>query len=299
VAEPCVIDLVDLHKDYDGHAALNGASLQVPRGSIFGFLGRNGSGKTTTIKILLGMVRPTRGSATVFGLPTDEPGPSVAIRQRIGFVSEDKDLVEAMTVEELLSFTRAFYPRWRRDLADRYLRQFNLPPTRQTKALSKGMRTKLALLLAFARGADLLLLDEPTSGLDPAASEEVLQAIVGHVASEDMTVFFSSHQLAEVEQIADRIGILDRGQTVLSGALDDLQSAYRRVQLVFAGDAPAVQLRSPGIRRIQRRGRVITILAASGADAIVEEARALQPTAVDVQPITLKDIFLDSVSAED
>src|SRR6185369_16731908 len=113
--------------------------------------------------------------------------------------------------------TAPFFPRWRADLEQRYLRRFELPAPRRVKALSRGMRTKLALLLALCRGAELLVLDEPTSGLDPAMTEEVLQALVAHVASEQLTVFFSSHQIAEVDQIADHVAILDRGQAVVTG----------------------------------------------------------------------------------
>ncbi len=169
------------------------------------------------------MARPTSGEARVFGLPADVQDASVEIRRRTGFVSDDKDLYDYMTVAEMIRFTAPFFPRWRRDLEERYLRKFELPLDRKVKALSRGMRTKLALLLALCRGAELLILDEPTSGLDPAMTEEVLQALVAHVAGEEMTVFFSSHQIAEVEQIADRVAIIDRGRAVVTGALDDLQ----------------------------------------------------------------------------
>ena len=217
MADPFVIETADLRKHYDGVEALRGLSLQVPAGSIYGFLGRNGAGKTTTIKVLLGMARPTSGHARVFGLAADAQDASVDIRRRTGFVSDDKDLYDYMTVEEMIRFTAAFFPRWRADLEQRYLRKFELPLDRKVKALSRGMRTKLALLLALCRGAELLILDEPTSGLDPAMTEEVLQALVAHVASEEMTVFFSSHQIAEVDQIADHVAIIDRGRAVVTG----------------------------------------------------------------------------------
>src|SRR5262249_10154680 len=160
---PPVIETVDLRKRYGPVDALAGLNLLVPRGSISGFLGRNGAGKTTTIKVLLGMARPTSGHGRVFGLASDAAAPSVEIRRRTGFVSEDKDLYDYMTVEEIVRYTAAFYPRWRADLEARYLRRFDLPPTRKIKALSRGMRTKLALLLALCRSAELLVLDEPTS----------------------------------------------------------------------------------------------------------------------------------------
>ena len=161
------------------------------------------------------------------------------------------------------------------------------------------MRTKLALLLALCRGAELLVLDEPTSGLDPAMTEEVLQALVSHVAREELTVFFSSHQIAEVDQIADRVAIVDRGRVVVAGSLDDLRERYCRIQLVFDGDAPETAFRSAGIERVRRKGRVLTLLSSAGSAAIVEESRALKPVSLDVVPLTLKEIFLETVVAEE
>jgi ABC-2 type transport system ATP-binding protein len=299
VSEPLVIDTADLRKRYDGVEALRGLDLQVPAGSICGFLGRNGAGKTTTLKVLLGMARPTGGAARVFGLPVVERDASVEIRRRTAFVSDEKDLYGYMTVAEMIRFTAAFFPRWRADLAERYLASFELPRERKVKALSRGTRTKLALLLALCRGADLLMLDEPTSGLDPAVTEEVLQALVRHVANDALTIFFSSHQIAEVEQIADRVAIIDRGRIVVSGALDDLRQNFRRIQLVFDGDAPDTSFRAPGVTRVARKGRVLTVFASGGADAVVEDARRFMPISIDVSPVSLKDIFLESIAVED
>ncbi len=299
MSNPFVIETADLRKSYDGVGALRGLTLQVPPGSIYGFLGKNGAGKTTTIKILLGMARPTSGRALVFGLPAEAEQASVEIRRRTGFVSEDKDLDDSMTVEEIIRFTRGFYPSWREDLERQYLQTFELPRDRRVKRLSRGTRTKLALLLALSRGAQLLILDEPTSGLDPAVTEEVLQALVAHVAREEMTVFFSSHHIAEVDQIADHVAIVDRGRAAVVGALEDLRENYRRVRLVFDGDAPDVSLRSPGVERVECEGRVMTVLSSVGAERVIEETRALGPRSVDVLPVTLKEIFLETASSED
>ena len=288
------IETVDLWKRYDGVDALRGLDLRVPTGSICGFLGRNGAGKTSAIKVLLGMARGTRGVARLLGAPAAD----AEVRRRVGFVSDEKDLYDFMTVDEIIAFTQPFFPKWRADLEQKYRHKFELPGRRDIKDLSRGMRTKLALLLALCRGADLLILDEPTSGLDPAMAEDVLQALIGHVASEEMTVFFSSHQIAEVDQIADHIAIVDRGRTVLAGALDDLRDSYQRVQLVFAGAAPDVQLRSPGVVRATRDGRVLTVLTRE-RDALIAETQSLSPASVDVSPVTLKEIFLESVRTED
>jgi ABC-2 type transport system ATP-binding protein len=296
---PEAVETVDLRKSYGDVEALRGLTLRVPAGSICGFLGRNGAGKTTTIKILLGMARATSGEARVLGLAANRPETSVEIRRRTGFVSEEKELYDYMTVEEMVRFTAAFYPRWRKDLEQRYLRSFALPAERKIKALSRGMRTKLALLLSLCRGAELLVLDEPTSGLDPAMVEEVLQALVSHVAGEEMTVFFSSHQIADVEQIADHVAIVDRGRAIVSASLDDLRASYRRIQLVFDREAPSPIFRANGIVRMKREGRMLTLLSSTAPDRLLDEVRALNPVSVDVVPVPLKEIFLETVVTED
>lgn len=294
-----VIETKDLRKTYGTTEAVRGLDLSVPRGAICGFLGRNGAGKTTTMKVLMGMARPDAGLARVFGLDASNQSNSVAIRARSAFVAEEKPLYDTMTVGEVIRFTASFFPGWQSDLEQKYARSFGLPRDRAVKALSRGMRTKLSLLLALCRGADLLVLDEPTSGLDPAAAEEVLQAIVGQVARAGATVFFSSHQIAEVEQIADEIAIIDRGRTVVSGSLEDVRQNFRRIQLVFAGDAPSHTFAAPGIARSQRDGRILTLVASGDIDHVLTEARALMPLSVDATPLTLKDIFLESVVTEE
>ena len=299
MADGFLIETTDLYKRYEGVEALRGLTLAVPAGSICGFLGRTGAGKTTTIKILLGMASPTSGRATVFGLPADSPSASVDIRRRTGFVGDDKGLYDAMTVRGMVRHTASFYPTWNRETEARYLRRFELPAERGIKDLSRGMRTKLALVLALCRGADLLVLDEPTTGLDPAATEDVLQALVGHAAEHGATVFFSSHQLGDVEQIADHVIIIDRGRTAVTGSLDDLKQVYRRIQLVFDGEAPAYTFQTKGVERVKRSGRVMTVLSSAGIDGVLGEARALNPVSTDSTPVTLKDIFLDTVAAED
>src|SRR5271170_5728301 len=229
-----IIETNQLHKSFHNQPALRGLDLRVPVGSIFGFLGRNGAGKTTTIKALMGLLRADSGAARVFGIPVTDADSSIEVRRRIGFVTEDKELYPYMTVEQIIRFTRPFFPKWRDDLESHYSRMFELPPKRKVSDLSKGMRSKLMLLLAISRGAELLILDEPTDGLDPPATEDVLRELVAIAASSGTTMFFSSHQLAEVELIADHIGIIDQGKMIVAGSLDDMKAQYQRLHVVFA-----------------------------------------------------------------
>jgi ABC-2 type transport system ATP-binding protein len=290
-----IIETTQLRKSFKSQPALCGLDLRVPAGSIFGFLGRNGAGKTTTIKTLLGLLRSDSGAARVLGIPVTDADRSIEIRRRIGFVTEDKELYPYMTVEQIIGFTRPFFPKWRRDLEQRYLRMFELPPKRKIPDLSKGMRSKLMLLLAISRGAELLILDEPTDGLDPAATENVLRELVSMAASEGTTMFFSSHQLPEVELIADHIGIIDRGKMIVTGSLDDMKAQYQRLQVVFADSVEAPPRWVDGVECVRQEGRVLSILASRNVEAIVEQARSLPGAAVERFPVTLKEIFLEHV----
>ena len=226
-----LIVLNDLHKRHGDTIALRGLTLTVPQGAIFALLGPNGCGKTTTIKLLLGMARADSGTGTVFGLRIDEERESVAIRQRTGFVSETKELFQQMDVQTTIRLVRSYYPRWDAALERRLLNEFALTSNKKTSALSKGMRAKLALLVACCRGADLLVLDEPTDGLDPAAAEQLLETLVSMVAETGLTVLLSSHQLHEVERVADGLAIMRDGAVVLHGELDELRARVRRVEV--------------------------------------------------------------------
>ena len=206
-----IIETAGLRRSFGGQVAVDGLDLKVSQGSIFGFLGRNGAGKTTTIRLLLGFLKSEGGEVRVFNEVVAGPEGHAGLRGRIGYVSEGKYLYPYMTVQQIIRFTRPFYPRWRSDLERRYMDMFNLPPNRKISALSKGMRTSLMLLLAMSHEAELLILDEPIEGLDPAVIETLLKELVALPATEGTTIFFSSHQLAEVEQIADHVGIIDTG----------------------------------------------------------------------------------------
>ena len=293
-----LIETSKLTKSYNGNPALRGLNLAVPRGSICGFLGRNGAGKTTTLKLLLGMLRPDAGKISLFGEDGGSEAFSIAARRRIGFVSEDKELYPFMNVGQTIRFTRPFFPNWRRDLEEKYLELFLLPLMKAVPKLSKGMCTQLMLLLAMARGAELLMMDEPTSGLDPAMTEDILRALADLAADGETTIFFSSHQLAEVEQICDRVCIIDDGQAMIEGELDELKSQYRRILLTFDGMPPSALAALKGIDHLRQRGRTASLLTHGNVDELVELTRELGPTSVEVRPITLKELFLDHVRGE-
>lgn len=292
-----VIEARDLRKSFKGEPALTGLNLQVPAGSIFGFLGRNGAGKTTTIKTLMGLLRPDSGDARVFGLTPGDSSTGILIRRRVGYVAEDKELYPYMTVRQIIRFTRSFFPRWRDDLEKRYLEMFALPLNRKIPDLSKGNRSKLMLLLAICRGADVLILDEPSDGLDPVSVRDMLRELVALAGSDDTTIFFSSHQLEEVEQIADHVCIIDRGTAVVAGSLDDMKTQYQRLRVVFGDGVPADIRWGDGADYVRREGRTVEILATRNVESILNQACSLPGTSVERFPVSLKEIFLESVGS--
>jgi ABC-2 type transport system ATP-binding protein len=293
-----VIETAALTRQYGAVKAVQDLNLRVPEGGIHAFLGPNGHGKSTTIKMLLGITRPTAGAGWVMGLPIDQPRASLEIRRRTGFASEDKQLYAFMTVGQALDFTRSLYPGWRRDRERELLKRFDLATDRKVKQLSKGMRTKLALILALARGAELLILDEPGEGLDPVTTEVMLEEVV-RAAGDGATVFFSSHQLSEAERIADQVFILRRGRVVVEGRLDELRESYRRINAVFDGPPPVEQLRAAGIKRVSIDGNTCSALVNGVAGDIADRTRALGALSVDLHPVGLRELFLETVGGQE
>jgi ABC-2 type transport system ATP-binding protein len=289
-----VIEACDLRKRYGDFEAVHAINFKVTGPQITAFLGRNGAGKSTTIKMLLGMIKPTSGSGKVLGHSIDDPKHSLLIRRQVAYVGEDKGLYGYMTVEQLIRFTRSFYSDWRPDIEQRLLKHYQLPVRRKVKALSKGMRTKLALLLALSRRPSLLILDEPTEGLDPVSIEELLQILTG-ITADGTAIFFSSHQLSDVERIADSILMIERGKLVLDISLDQIRESYRRITVGFDTQAPETEFRIPGVEHVRTSGRQLTVIASRNAEAVVERAQTLAAVSVEVEPVSLREIFLDTV----
>jgi len=289
-----VIQTTYLSKSFGGIEAVRDVNLSVRPHQITAFLGLNGAGKSTTIKMLLGMVEPSSGEGKVLGKRIADPRESVELRRKIAYVSENKRLYDYMTVEQIIRFTRSFYTDWRPDTERQLLRTYGLPLNQTIKSLSKGMRTKVALLLAFARRHELLILDEPSEGLDPIGIEQMLENLVAQ-CREGTTVFFSSHQIPEIERIADNVCILHRGRLVIDASLDDMRRSYRRIDLVFPSVPAEQELRVAGVKSIRTSGHQMTIFASRNADAVVERAHNLHVSSVEVGSVGLREMFLETV----
>jgi ABC-2 type transport system ATP-binding protein len=220
-----VISISELTRRFGARTALDSVSLVLPRGAVYGLVGANGAGKTTLIRHILGLLRAEGGSVRVFGLdPVADP---VGVLSRIGYLSEENDLPGWMRVDELIRYSRAFYPAWDDAYAEELRQTFALDPTAKIKNLSKGQKARVGLLIALSYRPELLVLDEPSSGLDPIVRRDILGAVIRTIADEGRTVLFSSHLLEEVEQVADHVTMIANGKIVLSASLAEIKESHR------------------------------------------------------------------------
>jgi len=217
----------NLSLSYGRLQAVNRLNLSIHEGEIYGFLGRNGAGKTSTIRMLMGLIRPDEGRVELLSHPGRRIGTKQ--KQRIGYVSQEQHFYPWMTCQALGNFVSGFYPTWDQSEFNRLLHVLDLPPRRKAGHLSGGMQVKLALALALAYRPPILILDEPTAGLDPLARREFLDIIDRQARSQNRTTFFSSHLISEVERIANRVGILHKGELCYDGDIQTLQTSIRRV----------------------------------------------------------------------
>ena len=231
------IELVGLTKRFGRSLAVDNVSLKIPRGATFGLLGPNGAGKSTTIKMLMGMLSITAGQARVLGVWVDDD--PVLVKQRVGYVPETHHIYRWMRVGEAIGFCKSCFRTWNDQTCHELVELFGLDLEKTVKHLSKGMQTKLALLLAVSHEPEVLLLDEPLSGLDPIAREEFLDGVLQTICDRGQTVLISSHMLDDVRRLADTVGILNEGKLVLQGNLDALLTSTKRICATFARWQPA------------------------------------------------------------
>ncbi|HLJ88136.1 MAG TPA: ABC transporter ATP-binding protein [Candidatus Angelobacter sp.] len=273
------------------HFSLDKINLELSTGTVMGFIGANGAGKSTTIRILMGLVRQDAGAVRVLGHPM--PQEQAAAKQDIGFVSEDMRLYGAATLAWHMGFIRSMYPRWDQVYADRLLQRFDLKPQQKIKGLSHGQRVKAAVLLALARRPRLLVLDEPTTGLDPVARQEVLGELMAVLADEENTILFSSHNTLDVEQISDQITFIDRGQIIASDNKETFLDHWRRLRLVLPPDAAIPEL--PGIIEVGGSSRLPVLTTNHFEPAMVSACREVGATVQSVDNMTLEEIFVANV----
>jgi ABC-2 type transport system ATP-binding protein len=292
ISQP-VIETVGLGKRFRKCHAVHDLDLEINEGSVFGFIGPNGAGKTTTIRMLMGLLRKSAGQAHVLGFNVDDRDP--AMRRRVGYVPETPAVYRWMRVHQVIRFCRGLYRSWNDQLTADLLQRFKLDPSKKVRHLSKGMLSKLSLVLAIAHEPDLLILDEPTAGLDPIVREEFLDGVLRTICRESSTVLFSTHMLSDVQRLADKVGIIYEGRLLVSCATDELMAATKRIRTVLPDgcqpDEPA-----PGTVWQQVNGRewLLTVRGFS-QDTVSYLQQRYQVESVEVIDLGLEDIFKDLV----
>ncbi len=288
----CAVRFAGVNKTYP-HFKLQDIDLTLATGGVMGFIGANGAGKSTTIRILMGLVHQDRGSVTVLG--QSMPNAAARAKQDIGYVSEDLRLYMAATLAWHMRFIASIFPAWDQAYAQHLVQRFDLKPEQKIKGMSHGQRVKAALLLVLARRPRLLVLDEPTTGLDPVARQEVLGALMEVLSDEQRTILFSSHNTLDVEQISDRIVFIDRGRIVDADDKESYLDRWRRVRLELPADTTLPRL--DGTVAVNRGGKsaIVTLSRFDPAQlAVYQHAGA---TVLGVENLSLEEIFVSNVQA--
>ncbi len=285
-----------LSRKFGKKLAVNNLNLEVPTGSVFGLLGPNGSGKSTTINMVMGILPVTNGNISLLGLDPAKQG--IAIRQRVGYVPENYGYYEWMKVDELISLVAAYHSSWNWTLSNQLLMDFGLGQKQKVSELSKGMRAKLALLLALSFEPEMLVLDEPTGGLDPAARRNFIETILACYQESGKTILLSSHLLNEFAGLLDHVAFIREGQLVSTNRLEDLQKRMKRVRLIFGESIPE-KLEVGEALSVKKNGRE-AIITCSNFDQDKTQQEIQQSSGADsviIEEMTLEDIFVDLVGS--
>jgi len=285
-----VIKVENLVKYFDGRCVLDGINLTVPRGCIYGLLGRNGAGKTTIIRILLGLEPVTRGRTLL--LETESTNLSPGIRGRIGCVAEGHNLIQNYKVERLIKLCKDLSLQWNDESFGHLIETFRLPMDRRIRDLSMGMRAQLNLSLAMAIDPELLILDDPTLGLDTVARRQFLELAIEVIQKQGRTILFCSHILSDVERIADRIGILAAGKLVVDCPLEQLKERVKKLRIIFGESVPANLYLTEIINR-QIHGREMIITVANWNKQKQAILETFKPSSCTEIPMSLEDIFIE------
>ena len=285
-----MLEMKNVTKTFGGFKALEDLSLTVPAGAVYGMVGPNGAGKSTAIRHLAGIYRPDSGTVTVGGRPVyEDPG----VKERLGYIPDDIFYFPAATMEEMRRFYKGMYPRFDDGLYDRLSEAFRLPKKGQLRRFSKGMQKQAAFQLTLAARPEVLILDEPVDGLDPVMRRQVWSLMLSSVAENGTTVLVSSHNLRELEDICDHVGILDRGRMLLERSLADMQGTTHKLQLV--GDVPE------GVEVLHESasGRLRTLIVRGDLEAIGSRVSAAKPVYFDLLPLSLEEIFMYELGGAD
>ena len=278
-----MLELRNITKTFGDFTALDDLSMTVPKGTVYGLVGPNGAGKSTAIRHMLGVYRPDSGTVTLDGAPVYE---NPEAKMRIGSIPDDVFFFPSATLEDMKKYYKGMYPKFDEQLFERLREVFQLPLKNQIRRFSKGMQKQAAFHLTVCTRPDMLILDEPVDGLDPVMRRQVWSVILSDVAQNETTVLISSHNLRELEDICDHVGIMDHGKMLLERSLADMQGATHKLQLV--GDAPD----ELDILHESSSGRLKTLIVRGDAQQIQQRIALTKPAYFDVLPLSLEEIFI-------
>lgn len=291
-----MIEIRELVKTFDGFAALDGASLTVPQGAIYGLVGPNGAGKSTLLRHLTGVYRQNSGTVSVDGADVWE---NVAVKQRIASIPDDWHYFMQSSIRDMMKFYRGFYPQFNMERYKKLRGVFSLDEKQLIRRLSKGMQKQAAFWIAMCCMPDYLILDEPVDGLDPVMRRQVWSLILQDVAERGTTVLVSSHNLRELEDVCDHVGVMSRGKLLLEHSLSELQDYTVKLQLAFEGaELPELPQEIKVLHHAQT-GRVHTLICRGSAEELEQQLAALHPIFIDAVPLSLEEIFIYELGGED
>ncbi len=285
-----MLEMSHVTKTFGTFKALDDLSMTVPKGAVYGLVGPNGAGKSTAIRHLTGVYRPSAGTITMEGLPIYE---NPALKCRIGYIPDDIFYFPSASLEDMRKFYRGIYPKFDDDLFNRLYEVFQLPKKGQIRRFSKGMQKQAAFHLTICTRPDVLILDEPVDGLDPVMRRQVWSLLLSDVSQYETTVLVSSHNLRELEDICDHVGIMDHGKMLLERSLADMQGSTVKLQLV--GEVPE----GMEILHESQSGRLRTLVVRGSAEEIAARTQATEPAYFDVLPLSLEEIFIYELGGVD
>ncbi|WP_163103090.1 ABC transporter ATP-binding protein [Peribacillus alkalitolerans] len=283
-----MIEIYQLSKKFEDNIVVDNVSFSVQKGSIYGLLGSNGAGKTTLLKMLTGIYKQDTGQAEINGETVFE---NLAIKNKLIFMPDIPFFFSHYTVKQMADYYSTIYPHWDWERFEKLKAMFDIDVDKKVQRFSKGMQRQVAFWLAFSSMPDVVLLDEPFDGLDPVIRKKVKNMLVQDVADREMTVIISSHNLREVEDICDHIGILHKGQMMLEKDLDDLKSDVHKIQIAFKED-PTQIFEGLKVLHQEKRGSVILCVVRGKEEEIEKHFRSLHPVLFDMLPLTLEEIFI-------
>ncbi len=284
-----MIQIQNVNKRYRKEMVLNDVSLMINKGSIYGLLGSNGAGKTTLLKTIAGIFKQNSGAIEIERKAIFE---NISLKERLIFIPDTLFFYSHYTVEQMASFYENIYPKWNKERFNQMQKLLDLNPNKKIHRFSKGMQRQVAFWLALCAMPDYLILDEPFDGLDPVIRKKIKSWMIQDVAERQMTVMVSSHNLKEVEDICDAVGILHRGKLLLEKDLDDLKSDIHKVQLAFKQDVSEELFQDLQLLHHEKRGSVHICIVRGEYEGIEAKVSTYDPVVFDILPLTLEEIFI-------